>query len=107
MPKYLIQAAYTPEAWATLTKKPQNRIEAVRPAIEQAGGKVEASYLCFGEYDLIALVDLPDNVAATALAIDFSAGGALKAIRTTPLMTWDEGIAAMKKAGQIDYRPAS
>ena len=107
MPHYLIQVAYTPEAWATLVKKPQNRIDAVRPAVEQAGGKLEAAYLAFGEYDIVVLVGMPDNVAASALAMDFAAGGALKAIRTTPLITWEEGIAAMKKAGQISYKPPS
>ena len=107
MPHYLIQVAYTPEAWATLVKKPQNRIDAVRPVVEQAGGKIEAAYLAFGKYDVVVMVDMPDNVSAAAFAIDVSAGGAVKAIRTTPLMTWEEGIAAMKKAGQISYKPPS
>ena len=107
MPHYLIKVAYTPEAWATLVKKPQNRIDAVRPVVEQAGGKIEAAYLSFGKYDVILLAELPDNVSAAALAIGFSAGGALKAVKTTPLMTWEEGIAAMKKAGQISYKPPS
>ena len=107
MPHYLIQVAYTPEAWATLVKKPQNRIDAVRPAIEQAGAKLEASYLSFGKYDVIVLIEAPDNVTAAGLAIDFAAGGAVKAVKTTPLMTWDEGVKAMKKAGEITYKPPS
>ena len=47
---YLYQVGYTPEAWATMAKKPQDRIEAVRPAIEKLGGKVVSGYLAFGEY---------------------------------------------------------
>ena len=34
MPNFLIQVAYNEEAWSALVKSPQNRIEAVRPAIE-------------------------------------------------------------------------
>ena len=49
MPHYLMQVAYTPEAWATLSKNPQNRLEAVRPVVEDLGGKMEAGYLSFGE----------------------------------------------------------
>ncbi len=40
MPYYLLQAAYTPEAWANLVKNPQDRTEAIRPIIEGLGGKV-------------------------------------------------------------------
>ena len=105
MPHYLIQIAYTPEAWATLIKKPQNRITAVRPAMEKAGVKLEASYLSFGEYDAIILVEAPDNVTVSGLVMDFAAGGALRAVKTTPLVTWEDGVKAMKKAGQISYKP--
>ena len=37
MPHYLLQVAYTPEAWATMVKNPQNREDAVRPAVEKLG----------------------------------------------------------------------
>ena len=36
MPHYLLQVAYTPEAWAMMSKNPQNRLEAVRPAVNDA-----------------------------------------------------------------------
>ena len=41
MPHYLVQAAYTPEAWAAQVKNPQDRAEVVRPAIEALGGKLQ------------------------------------------------------------------
>ena len=50
MPSYLIQAAYTPDAWAALVNQPQNRLEAVRPVVEKLGGKFEHVWLAFGEY---------------------------------------------------------
>ena len=107
MPHYLLQVSYTPEGWAALIKSPQNRAEAVRPAIEKVGGKLTASYLTFGKYDVLVLAELPDNASAAGIAIAFAAGGTLKAIKTTPLMTWDEGVEAMRKAGQAGYRPAT
>lgn len=102
---YLLQVAYTPEAWASMVKKPQDRIEAVRPAVEKLGGKVVSGYLAFGEYDLIAIVDMPNNVSAAAFSIAAAAGGAVTKIRTTPLMTTKEGIDAMRKAGGSSYKP--
>jgi len=105
MPHYLLQVAYTPDAWAAQLKNPQNRIEAIRPAVEGLGGRIECAYISFGEYDVMAVLDMPDNVTAAAFSIAASAGGAVKAAKTTPLMTMEEGIAAMRKAGTAGYRP--
>ena len=105
MPHYLLQVAYTPDAWAAQLKNPQNRIEAIRPAVQGLGGRIECAYISFGEYDVMAVLDMPDNVTAAAFSIAASAGGAVKAAKTTPLMTMEEGIAAMRKAGTAGYRP--
>jgi len=107
MPYYLLQVAYTPEAWAAMAKKPQDRIEAVRPAVEKLGGKVVAGYLAFGEYDIVAILDMRGNVDAAAFAIAVAAGGACRSVKTTPLMTTKEGMDAMKRAGASSYRPAT
>lgn len=107
MAYYLIQVAYTPEAWATQIKNPQNRIEAVRPVVEKLGGRFEGAWYAFGEYDVIAICNMPDNVSAAAFSLAASAGGAVKAFKTTPLMTTEEGIEAMKKAGAASYQPPS
>lgn len=103
MPHYLLQVAYTPESWATQAKNPGNRREAVRPAVEKLGGKIEGFWYAFGKYDVVAIVDMPNNVAAAAFAIAATAGGALKAFKTTPLMTVEEGVEAMKKAPDAGY----
>jgi uncharacterized protein with GYD domain len=106
VPHYLLQLAYTSEAWATLVKSPRNRIKDVEPVVKKAGMKIVASYLSFGEYDIIAIVEAPNNVAIAGLAMDFAAGGALKDVKTTPLISWEDGVKAMRKAGeQITYSP--
>ena len=112
MPHYLQQVAYTIEGWKALVKKPQNRIEAVRPVIEKLGGKIETAYLTFGDYDVVVIdydvvviVEMPSNVDITAIAMAYAAGGACKSVKTTPLLTLDEAVEAMKKAGKTGYRP--
>jgi uncharacterized protein with GYD domain len=107
MPQYLVQAAYTPEAWAAMVKTPQNRLEAVRPVVQKLGGKIEGGWLSFGEYDVVVICELPNNVSAAALSMAASAGGAVKAVKTTPLMSIDEAMEAMRKAGGAGYRPPS
>jgi uncharacterized protein with GYD domain len=107
MPYYLVQVAYTPETWATLVENPQNRIEAVQPTLEQLGGTIYGAWVAFGEYDVVAIFELPDNVRQAAISMAIVAGGATKAVKTTPLLTWEEGIEAMRMAADTVYRPPS
>jgi len=107
MPHYLVQVAYSPEGWEALVKEPQDRIEAVRPAVERLGGKINDAYFSFGDHDVVIIAELPDNVSAAAIAIAFAGGGACKAVHTTPLLTSAEAVEAMKKANQSGYRSAT
>ena len=109
MPLYMYQAAYTPESWAAQIKNPQNRVETVgRQVSEAVGGKLVGGWLCFGEYDLVIIVDVPDNQSMAAIALAAGAGGAIKASKTTVLMTGAEGVGALEKASAVakQYRPA-
>ncbi len=69
MSHYLLQAAYTPDAWAAMERSPEDRIEAIRPVVERLGGKVISGYLSFGEYDILAIVEMPNNVSAAAFSM--------------------------------------
>lgn len=106
---YMYQAAYTPESWAAQLKNPQNRVETVgRQACEAVGGRLVGGWYSFGEYDLVVICDVPDNESMSAIALALGAGGALKAAKTTVLMTGAEGVAALKKADLVAkaYTPA-
>jgi uncharacterized protein with GYD domain len=102
MPKYLVQASYTPEGFKGLEKeKASGRQAAVAKAVEGVGGKVEAFYYAFGADDAILIFDLPDNVTAAALALTVAASGLVQ-IRTTPLLTVEEVDEALKK--KVSYK---
>lgn len=111
MAQYLIQVAYTPEAWAAQLQNPVDRTKVLRPVLEKLGGSFKSTYFAFGEYDIIGVLEMPGNIDAAAFAIAAAAGGAIKNFKTTPLMTVEEGISAMKKAAQSGYvspvRPAA
>jgi len=105
MAHYLMQVGYTPEAWRTLLKKPEDRTKAIRPVIEKLGGSLVGAWFAFGEHDLVVIVEFPDNVSAAAFSLAATAGGALRSIKTTPLIDLAEGIGAMKRAAESGYRP--
>ena len=107
MSSYLLQVGYTQEAWANMIARPHDRMDAVRPVIEKLGGKVVQGWLAFGEYDMVAIVEMPSNVEAAAFSLAATAGGAVRTFKTTPLMTTAEGIEAMKKAAKSGYKAPS
>jgi uncharacterized protein with GYD domain len=108
MPLYLSQVAYNEEGWQALVANPQNRLEAIRPVVDKLGGRIINAYFAFGDYDFVLISEFPDNVSAAALAIAAAAGGAVKSMKTTPLMEAAEGLEAIRKAAGSGYRaPAS
>ena len=103
MPLYMVQWSYTPEATAAMAKNPQDRSVSSRQLIEKMGGKLIGYYFSLGDYDGVAVVEMPDGVTTLAAAMAVTAPGHIKAIKTTPLFTMDETMEAMKKAGTLAF----
>jgi uncharacterized protein with GYD domain len=108
MPLYLTKFSYTPETWARLIKKAEDRRPAAQQYIESVGGKLHGFWYAFGEHDAFTLWEAPDNVSMAAVALAISSGGALSSYQTTVLLTVEETLAALNKAESINYkRPGS
>ena len=90
MPKYLVMASYNPEGAKGLMKEGgSKRRQAAEAAMHSVGGKVEAFYFAFGEHDVYAIVDAPDNAAAAAASLAINASGAVRT-QTVVLLTPEE-----------------
>jgi len=110
MPIYMYQGAYTSQSWAAQLKNPQNRVETIaKQACEAVGGKVVGAWYCFGEFDFVLVADVPNNESMAAIALAVAAGGAIKASKTTTMMTGAQAVEAMKKSADVAkvYRPAT
>ncbi len=105
MPKYMYQVSYTSESWATQLGSPQDREQQIGQVVQRLGGRLESFYYTFGDYDLVLIADFPDNESAAAISLAATSGGAVKSIKTTPLMTTSQGMEAMRKAAGAAYRP--
>ena len=105
MAYYMLQTAYTPESLAYQIKNPQNVVKRTETVIRNLGGKLLCTYYSFGEYDLVQIMELPDNASAASLAIIGAAGRALKASKITALMAVEEGLDAFNKAANAKYKP--
>jgi uncharacterized protein with GYD domain len=105
MSSYLVQCSYSSAALAALMANPHDRSEHVKKVAKRLGGKISGSWLSFGEHDLVMIVEMPDNISVAALALAAAAGGSLKSVKTTPLMSITDGLAALKKAATSGYTP--
>jgi len=105
VPMYLTRFSYTPETWARLIKKPEDRRVAAQQYIESVGGKLHGFWYAFGDHDGYNLWEAPDDVSMAAVVVAIGAGGALSSFETTVLLTVDETLAALAKAKSIKYKP--
>ncbi len=105
MPLYLTKFSYTPETWARLIASPEDRRPAAQAYIESVGGRLHGFWYAFGAHDGYTLWEAPDNVAMAAVSVAIGSGGAVTALDTTVLMTVDEALDALRRAGDVKYRP--
>jgi uncharacterized protein with GYD domain len=97
MPKYLIHSSYTAQGARGLLKSGGTaRRRAVEELLTPLGGKLEAFYFTFGDEDAILIVDLPDQVAASAIGLAVSASGSMRT-RSTVLISPEEIDEAIKR----------
>ena len=102
MAKYLIAGSYTVEGAKGLLKDGgTKRRAAIDAMIKGLGGRLETFYFAFGDTDVYAIVDVPDQVTASALALTVGASGAA-GVKTTVLVTPEEVDQAVKKI--VRYR---
>ncbi len=98
MAKFLMQGSFTQDGAKGLAKEGgSKRRQAVEKFFASVGGKLEAFYFAFGETDIFAIVDFPDNVSATAISLTGNATGAIH-VRATVLITPEEMDQAAQKS---------
>jgi uncharacterized protein with GYD domain len=103
MPKYLVVASYTAEgAKGVLKDGGSKRRQAAEAALKSVGGKVDAFYFAFGENDVYAIIDAPDNISMAAASMAIGASGAVHT-KTVVLLAPEEIDQATKKT--TNYQP--
>lgn len=98
MSRFLFEVSYTSESWATQVHTHANVIDRITPLVTKLGGSIDCVYYTFGDRDLIALIDFPTQEDAAAFSLAATSGGAVASIRTTQLLTVEQGMTAMTKA---------
>lgn len=104
MAKYLLKASYNAEGTQGLLKEGgSNRRDAAAAAIEELGGSLESFHFAFGDDDAFVIADLPNEIAAAAIALKVGASGLVN-VSTTALLTPEQVDAACDKGTTLGYR---
>jgi uncharacterized protein with GYD domain len=75
-------------------------VERVQASAEALGGSIESLFFCFGDYDLVGIVDFPDSRGVAAWSMAVSSGGDVRAFKTTTLLSIEEGLHALGRAAE-------
>lgn len=98
MSYYLYQLSYSKEAIKAMVANPSDREVAARKLIEALGGKLHHLFFAFGQYDVICLIEGPDDKFMMAGAAAVASAGTVTASSTVKLMTATDAMAAMAMA---------
>ncbi len=104
MPIYMTQFGYTPEAWASLARNPEDRSAALRGLVESVGGRILSFYYSFGEYDGVVIYEAPDDSATATVVLAAASAGHLKSVRTTTLLTVEDTLEVLGNVGEMAFR---
>ena len=84
MPTYIMLGQFTDQGIRNV-KETTKRAEALKEMAKKVGATVKEVYWTLGPYDVVSVVDAPDDTSATAL---FLSVGALGNVRTQTLRAY-------------------
>lgn len=90
MALYVMFTTLTDEGRKTIKEKPK-RIKEVNKEVEAMGVKIIAQYALLGPYDFINILEAPDNITVSKVAVELGSRGTLQTM-TMAAMTLDEFI---------------
>ncbi len=96
---YLVRAKVAQDFMKALVERPEDRLVTTTRLLQGIGGRLHYYFFCFGEYDIVLIYELPDNVSSASLSMVLTSSGTVTEVETTPLLTMEEAISAMSRAG--------
>ena len=76
MPIYIAMLKWTPQGVQNIKQSP-SRLDAARKGFEAAGARMKDFYMVTGQYDMIALVDAPDDMALAKAILGLTSQGSV------------------------------
>jgi uncharacterized protein with GYD domain len=93
MPKYIMLSTLGPEGMHTLREHPA-RLKEVNTEVEAMGVKVLEQFAVLGQYDIVNILEAPDESTMAKVAVTLGARGTLKTLTMT-VIPIDDFIATL------------
>lgn len=95
---YLVRAKVSKDYMQALVERPEDRLITTTRLLKGIGGRLHYYFFCFGDYDIVLIYELPDNLSSASLSMVLTSSGSVTEVETTPLLTMEEAITAMGQA---------
>jgi uncharacterized protein with GYD domain len=95
MPVYINLVKWTDQGIRNIKEAPQ-RIDAFKKAIQAAGGKLTGFYVTMGKYDIVTVVDAPNDEAMANIILTTESKGSVRT-QTLKASTEDQFRAMVAK----------
>ena len=101
MPTYIALMRYTEQGIKSIKDSPKRRLAAAK-AIAAVGGKLLHTYLTLGRYDLVAIIEAPDDDVAAKFALMTGSAGnvSTETMRAFPEAEYDRLIKSLPAGGR-------
>ncbi|WP_137933404.1 GYD domain-containing protein [Mesorhizobium comanense] len=86
MTTYIVLMNWTEQGAKTVRDSPK-RLDAARKQLGEMGGSFKSFYLTMGEFDMVAVVEAPDDAVLARFALMLGSGGS---VRTRTLKAFPE-----------------
>lgn len=105
MAKYMVLFNFGSDAIRRFVASPSDRAAVVRGLVESVGGSLECYYWMFGQYDGMAVFELPDADTAAATILAIVSSGAFTRLETHELIEASDLTSIAERARGIAYQP--
>lgn len=103
MAKFAIFFTLKGETVKGMIDQPSDREKVVGDLLASVGGKLDAYYWMFGQFDGFAVCDVPDSTTAATVSIAVSSSGAFSHIETHELIPAAALKGILEKAKGLTY----
>lgn len=79
MPKYVGLYSWTDQG-ARSARDTVDRYQAAKGLVESMGGKIESIHWTIGPYDIVVVVDAPDDETVAAVGLALASTGSLRSV---------------------------
>ena len=94
MSQYILLINWTGQGISKIKESP-DRYNSFKASLEKAGGKVIGAYYTFGEYDVVIIIEAPNDKVVMSLMLDVGSYGNVRT-KTLKAFTAEEGIKIIK-----------